>query len=298
MSRRTLAGSTRCERRPRHRRRLPSRSCGCSGSGRSGSRRSRPASPRLPTGTSVLRRMLLEQMGWREPAVWRIEGDAVEAALGVGDQERAAVLVDRFEQQAQHSGIPWSLAVSARCRGLLLAAQGQLDASAEALERALGEHERSPVPFERARTLLAYGQVLRRAQAETESPGGARGGGRALRAAGRRVVGRADARGAAAHRRARGADRPERDRAEDRQARRRRPHQPRDRRRGVRQPEDGRGESRTRLSQAGDPLPRPARTRARGGGTPADFVGVSPFRRERRGLLASKPWWKRRPSAS
>ena len=105
---------------------------------------------------------VLEQMGWREPAVWRIEGDAIEAALGVGDQERAAVLVDRFEQQAQHSGIPWSLAVSARCRGLLLAAQGQLDASAEALERALREHERSPVPFERARTLLAYGQVLRR----------------------------------------------------------------------------------------------------------------------------------------
>ena len=78
---------------------------------------------------------LLEQMGWREPAVWRLEGDAIEAALGVGDQERAAALVDRFEQQAQRSGIPWSLAVSARCRGLLLAAQGQLDASAEALER-------------------------------------------------------------------------------------------------------------------------------------------------------------------
>jgi len=35
---------------------------------------------------------------------------------------------------------------------------------AEALERALREHEWSPVPFERARTLLAYGQVLRRAK--------------------------------------------------------------------------------------------------------------------------------------
>jgi DNA-binding NarL/FixJ family response regulator len=105
---------------------------------------------------------LLDQMGWREPAVWRVEGDAIEAALSAGDQQRAAVLVERFEQQAQRSGIPWSLAVSARCRGLLLAADGQLDASAEALERALREHERSPVPFERARTLLAYGQVLRR----------------------------------------------------------------------------------------------------------------------------------------
>jgi DNA-binding CsgD family transcriptional regulator len=105
---------------------------------------------------------LLEQMGWREPAVWRVEGDAVEAALGVGDLDHADALVDRFEQQAQRSGIPWSLAVSARCRGLLLAAQGKLEAATEALERALHEHDRSPVPFERARTLLAYGQVLRR----------------------------------------------------------------------------------------------------------------------------------------
>jgi DNA-binding NarL/FixJ family response regulator len=105
---------------------------------------------------------LLEQMGWREPAVWRVEGDAIEAALGAGEVTRAALLVERLERQAERSQIPWSLAVSARCRGLLLAAQGQLEESAEALERALREHERSPVPFERARTLLAHGQVLRR----------------------------------------------------------------------------------------------------------------------------------------
>jgi DNA-binding NarL/FixJ family response regulator len=107
---------------------------------------------------------LLEQMGWREPAVWRLEGDAIDAALGAGDVSRAALLVDRLERQALSSQIPWSRAVSARGRGLLLAAQGELEESAEALERALNEHERSPVPFERARTLLAYGQVLRRAK--------------------------------------------------------------------------------------------------------------------------------------
>ena len=43
----------------------------------------------------------LEQMGWREPAVWRVEGDAIEAALGAGDLVRAAVLVDRLEQHAR-----------------------------------------------------------------------------------------------------------------------------------------------------------------------------------------------------
>ena len=51
------------------------------------------------------------------------------------------MLVERFEQQAARSGIPWSLAVSARCRGLLLAARGELDAAADALERALREHD-------------------------------------------------------------------------------------------------------------------------------------------------------------
>jgi hypothetical protein len=34
-------------------------------------------------------------------------------------------------------------------------ARGDLDAAAAALERSLDEHERLPMPFERARTLLA-----------------------------------------------------------------------------------------------------------------------------------------------
>jgi DNA-binding NarL/FixJ family response regulator len=44
----------------------------------------------------------------------------------------------------------------------VLAARGELDAAAETLAHALREHDRSPVPFERARTLLAFGQVSRR----------------------------------------------------------------------------------------------------------------------------------------
>jgi DNA-binding CsgD family transcriptional regulator len=104
----------------------------------------------------------IEQIGFREPAIWRIDGDAIEAALAVGDVERAERVLERFEQRAARSRIPWSLAVSARCRGLLLAARGDLEPAAAALERALVEHERSPVPFERARTLLVQGQVERR----------------------------------------------------------------------------------------------------------------------------------------
>ncbi len=123
-------------------------------------RRRRDASP--PTGTCRRRSRCSNAIDFREPAIWRVDGDAIEAALAAGELERAAGLVARFEERAARSRIPWSLAVSARCRGLLLAAQGELDAAAEALERALAEHERCPMPFERARTLLVQGQVQRR----------------------------------------------------------------------------------------------------------------------------------------
>ena len=47
-----------------------------------------------------------------------------------------------------------AIAVGARCRGLLLAAEGDVAGAEEALERALAAHERLPMPLERARSLL------------------------------------------------------------------------------------------------------------------------------------------------
>jgi DNA-binding NarL/FixJ family response regulator len=105
---------------------------------------------------------VFERVAFREPAIWRVDGDAIEAALAVGDLDRAQRLLARLEEHAARSQIPWSLAVSARCRGLVLAARGELDAAAEALEHALAEHERCPMPFERARTLLVQGRLQRR----------------------------------------------------------------------------------------------------------------------------------------
>jgi DNA-binding NarL/FixJ family response regulator len=105
---------------------------------------------------------VFDRVAFREPAIWRIDGDAIEAALAAGDLDRAQERVTRFEEYAARSQIPWSLAVSARCRGLVLAAQGELDAAAEAIERSLAEHERCPMPFERARTLLVQGRLQRR----------------------------------------------------------------------------------------------------------------------------------------
>ncbi len=111
----------------------------------------------------------LDRVDFREPAVWRVDGDAIEAAIAVGDLARAEELVTRFEQRAARSRIPWSLAVSARSRGLLLAARGQVEEAAEALDRALAAHDRCPAPFGRARTLLVRGQVARRLKRKREA---------------------------------------------------------------------------------------------------------------------------------
>ena len=53
-------------------------------------------------------------------------------------------------------------AAAARCRGMLLAAQGDLDAASRAVDMAMTEHDRLPMPFERARTQLLAGQLQRR----------------------------------------------------------------------------------------------------------------------------------------
>ena len=60
-------------------------------------------------------------------------------------------------------GRDWALATSDRCRGLVLAARGDLPAALAALERAAAGHRRSAMPFELGRTLLALGVTQRRA---------------------------------------------------------------------------------------------------------------------------------------
>jgi DNA-binding CsgD family transcriptional regulator/tetratricopeptide (TPR) repeat protein len=103
-----------------------------------------------------------ESFGIREPGVFRVHADLIEVLIGEGDLDRAEAVLADFEAQAQASRLPWSLATSARCRGLQLAAHAELDAAELALEDALREHERLPMPFERARTVLAFGLLQRR----------------------------------------------------------------------------------------------------------------------------------------
>ena len=106
---------------------------------------------------------IAESIGLIEPGQWRFHADHVEALIGLGELERAEALRDRLEARGRAGDRPWALATAARCRGLLLEARGHRDEALAAFTDALREHERLPVPFERARTLLALGSVQRRA---------------------------------------------------------------------------------------------------------------------------------------
>jgi DNA-binding CsgD family transcriptional regulator len=99
-----------------------------------------------------------------EPSLARFTLDYVHALIDVGRLEDAAEVCGRYESHAARLGRRGALASAWRCRGLLAAARGDLDEGRATLQRALAEHDRAPMPFERARTLLALGSVLRRAR--------------------------------------------------------------------------------------------------------------------------------------
>ena len=92
--------------------------------------------------------------------------DAVEALTGLGRTDAAEPLVEALERNGYRSDRAWMLAVGARCRAMVQAAHGDVQAATLSARRALAEHNRLPMPFERARTQLVLGQLLRRQGAE------------------------------------------------------------------------------------------------------------------------------------
>jgi DNA-binding CsgD family transcriptional regulator len=100
--------------------------------------------------------------GTRHPGRFRLDGDLVEAHVALGELERAASVVERLEHASRIAPTPWVRAIGARGRGILAAAEGDLGAALVSLVQAMHHHDRLPMPFERARTLLVMGQVHRR----------------------------------------------------------------------------------------------------------------------------------------
>jgi DNA-binding CsgD family transcriptional regulator len=99
-----------------------------------------------------------------EPSLYPARELAIEALVADGELDEARVQLGWLEDAGRRLQTPWPLAMGARCRALLQAADGDLAAALASCEQALAVHDRMPAPFERARTLLIYGAMLRRAK--------------------------------------------------------------------------------------------------------------------------------------
>ncbi len=112
---------------------------------------------------------IVDAQGQREPARYRFQPDHIEAVVELGDVTRAREMLATLEQRATVFPRPWILATNARCRALVAAADGDLAAAAEAAGEAIAAHEELAMPFERARTLLVQGRILRRLKQRREA---------------------------------------------------------------------------------------------------------------------------------
>jgi DNA-binding CsgD family transcriptional regulator len=91
-------------------------------------------------------------------------GDTLEALIAVGDLDEAERKLIPWEERSQALDRSCEMAITARCRALLLATRGDLTGARAGFERALAEHARTQDPFQHARTLLALGVTQRRAK--------------------------------------------------------------------------------------------------------------------------------------
>jgi DNA-binding CsgD family transcriptional regulator len=108
---------------------------------------------------------LIERHQMREPNWVQEAPDLIEAYVRAGKIAQAAEVLSDLQAKAERTERLWTLAAAARCRGLL-ADTGSFERE---FEEALRYHDRTPTPFEHARTELCFGERLRRARRPTEA---------------------------------------------------------------------------------------------------------------------------------
>ena len=103
-------------------------------------------------------------LGWGEPSNRWWTADYAETLLELGRIDDAVRVLDVWEADAVRLNRAWVLAQVTRSRGLVAAAQGNVDRAARVLQRAVAQHEEVGDLFGESRALLALGLVRRRAR--------------------------------------------------------------------------------------------------------------------------------------
>jgi DNA-binding NarL/FixJ family response regulator len=105
---------------------------------------------------------VIQKAGLGDPSAPAFLPDEIEALISLGELDSARPLIDLLEARGRELDRPWALATASRCRALLYAASGDLEASVAAVDVALVHHLRLAMPLELARTLLVAGRIQRR----------------------------------------------------------------------------------------------------------------------------------------
>jgi len=107
-------------------------------------------------------RQTLAAMAIQEPGTLSFLPDQVEACVSTGDIGGAREITSWLEERAQVLQHPWAAAAAARCRGVLLSAEGRPDLAARALTDSKDRFRELGMPFQAARSALLLGQAQRR----------------------------------------------------------------------------------------------------------------------------------------
>lgn len=102
------------------------------------------------------------------PRTWSTP-DAFDALIHVGQLDRVARLSDALATWGAANDCAWPLALGLRGCAMVLAAQGDLDGAAAAIDGALAAHSSIPIPIEHARSLIVSGQIARRSGRRREA---------------------------------------------------------------------------------------------------------------------------------
>jgi DNA-binding CsgD family transcriptional regulator len=112
---------------------------------------------------------VVEEHGLPEPVRVPSLPESIEALISTGQLDRAERLLEILDAAATRLARTWALAAASRCRALLLAAHGQLEAASAVASEAIERGTRLELRFDLARSLLVAGQVERRRRRKREA---------------------------------------------------------------------------------------------------------------------------------